>query len=194
MLRLAPLLASIPAFAVEDPEHEEERYEFATTRVHVPPPGEFELEYWLIPTIPREGPSEIQHQYEFELGLPGRFGLGVYLVGNEEGNDGPMAFDEQKLEVRWAFADWGRIPANPTLYLELASRDQEPDVIETKLLLGDEIDEDWHWGANLVFGHETGGDLENEYELTAAAHHELDDRFSLGGEMKAALADTHADR
>src|SRR6185295_18483749 len=194
-LAFLALLVSSAAASAQEEHEEEEAVEFATTRVYVHPPGSFEFEYWMIPTLPRSGPAEIQSQYEFEIGLPGRFQVGLYMISNQEGNDGPMSFDEQKFEVRWAFADWGRIPANPTLYFELDTRDQEPDVIETKLLFGDELADDWHWGANLVFAHETGGDFENEHEITAAACRTFDnDRFSLGAEMKAGLVNTHDDR
>ena len=179
-----------------DGEVEEEgEFEFLTTRVYVRPPGSVELEYWWMPTVPRSGPTEYQHQLELEVGLPGRFQVGFYLVANQEGSGEPTSLDEHKVEVRYALADWGQIPANPTFYVELDHRDDRPDVVETKLLLGDEIDEDWHWGVNLNFAHETGGEYENEYELTAAASRNLSgDRFALGAEMKAALVDTKVDR
>jgi len=168
---------------------------FPTTRVYVRPPGTFEFEYWKRVDVPREGPTKTKTQYEFEVGLPGRFQVDMYLVSNQEGNGGEMLFNEEKLEVRWAFADWDVIWGNPTIYVELKSRDQEPDVVETKLLLGGEMSPGWHWGTNLVFAHETGGDEENEHEITAGVSHVLrDERFSLGGELKAALVNTEDDR
>lgn len=168
---------------------------FPTTRVYVQPPGHVGVEWWLRPTLPRHGPAEIQTQYEIEFGLPGRFQLDLYLVRNQEGNDGPAAVDEQKIEVRWALADWDAIPWNPTLYLELANRDSAADSIEAKLLLGDELSAGWHWGANLVFEHQMGDSLENAHELTLGLSHTIEDQnLSLGGELKAALINTHADR
>ncbi|MFO1011935.1 MAG: hypothetical protein U1F29_17870 [Planctomycetota bacterium] len=168
---------------------------FPTTRVYVQPPGHVGVEWWMRPTLPRHGPAEIQNQYEIEFGLPGRFQLDLYLVRDQEGNDGPASVGEQKVEVRWALADWDEIPWNPTLYLELANKDSEPDSIEAKLLLGDELSPGWHWGANLVFEHEMGGSLENAHEITLGLSHTLEDQnLSLGGEIKAALINTHADR
>ena len=168
---------------------------FPTTRIYVRPPGTFEFEYWRRPTIPRHGPTEIQTQYEFEVGLPGRFQVDMYMVSNQEGNEGPSEFDEQKFEVRWAFADWGKIAGNPTLYVELANKDLEADVMEYKLLLGDELTPGWHWGTNLVFEHEMGGEFENVYEITGGLSKVLtDEKTSLGGELKAALVDTEEDR
>ena len=68
-------------------------------------------------------------------------------------------------------------------------------MIEYKLLLGDELAPGWHWGSNLVLEHETGGERENDYEGTLGLSHTLvDERFSLGGELKVEFADTAEDR
>ncbi len=168
---------------------------FPTTRVYVRPPGTFEFEFWKRPTFHRHGPTEIQTQYEFEVGLPGRFQIDMYMVSDQEGNNGPSTFDEQKLEVRWAFADWGKIPGNPTAYVELTNRDALPDLLEYKLLLGGELRPGWHWGTNLVFEHEMGGEFEHSHEITAGVSKVLrDERFSLGGELKAEFVNTKVDR
>ena len=166
------------------------------TRVYVRPPGTFEFEYWKRVDIPHDGgPAEVQTQYEFEVGLPGRFQVDMYLVTNQEGNGGPSSTNGEKLEVRWAFADWDKVWGNPTLYLEVASQDQEPDTIEGKLLLGGEMSPGWHWGTNLVFERETSGDLSNNHEITAGLSRVMaDEQWSLGGELKASMKNTHADR
>lgn len=172
------------------------RRRFPETRVYVRPEGTAEFEYWLLPEIPKHGgPTQTAAQYEFEFGLPGRLQLDLYLVSHEDGNQGSMQFDEQKFEVRWALADWDVIPLNPTLYLEWAARDQAPDAVEAKLLLGGELTSGWHWGANLVFEHETGGMQENSKELTGGISRTVvDQRFSLGAEFKAALVDDKQSR
>lgn len=169
---------------------------FPTTRVYVRPPGTFEFEYWKRVDIPHDGgPAEVQTQYEFEVGLPGRFQVDMYLVTNQEGNGGPSSTNGEKLEVRWAFADWDKVWGNPTLYLEVASQDQEPDTIEGKLLLGGEMAPGWHWGTNLVFERETSGDLSNNHEITAGLSRVMaDEQWSIGGELKASMTNTHADR
>jgi hypothetical protein len=168
---------------------------FPTTRIYVRPPGTFEFEYWKRVDIPHGGgPAEVQTQYEFEVGLPGRFQIDMYLLSVQEGNDGSQASGEQ-FEVRWAFADWDKIWGNPTLYLEVSSLQGEPDKIEGKFLLGGEMSPGWHWGTNLVFERETSGDLTNEHEITAGVSRTMgDELWSLGGEVKASLTNTHADR
>jgi len=169
---------------------------FPATRVYVVPEGKFEFEWWLRPEIPRHGgPVETQSQYEFEMGLPYRFQLDFYLVTTKEGNGGGFELDEQKVEGRWAVADWGVIPGNPTFYLEWAQRDSAADVIEGKLLLGGEIVSRWHWGTNLVFEYEMGDEHETAYELTAGLSYTIvDEVLSLGGEGKFALIDSSEDR
>ncbi|HEX5052662.1 MAG TPA: hypothetical protein VFZ65_12875 [Planctomycetota bacterium] len=169
---------------------------FAETRVYVRPEGTAEFEYWVIPETPNGGgPTETKTQYEFEFGLPYRFQLDLYLVSHQDGNEGALAIDEQKLEVRHALADWDVIWGNPTIYLEWAAINEAPDHVEAKLLLGGEAAESWHWGANLVFEHETGGLQENGYEITAGLSKTLvDQRFSFGAEVKAAWIDDKTDR
>lgn len=168
---------------------------FPSTRVYVAPPGHVAFEYWSRPTIARHGPTEIQTQYEVEIGLPGRFQLDLYAVHNQTGNAGNSGFNEQKFEVRYALADWDEIPLNPTLYFEIDNRDTGGDVLEYKLLLGGELRPSWHWGANLVYEAETGGELTHEHEVTLGLSHTLqDERFSLGGELKTSFINTHDDR
>lgn len=167
---------------------------FTETRVYVRPEGQVEFEYWMQPEF-KDGETETENQYEFEFGLPHRFQLDLYLVSHQDGNQGAMQFDEQKVEVRWAFADWDEIWGNPTAYLEWAAKNEDPDAVEAKLLFGGEVCEGWHWGSNLVFEHETGGAQENAYEITGGISHTIVDRkFSAGAEVKAAIADVAGNR
>jgi hypothetical protein len=168
---------------------------FSETRIYVAPPGTFEFEFWLIPEIPRKGPANVKTQFEFEMGLPYRFQVDLYAVADKTGNQGGFSFDEEKLEARWAFADWGKIPGNPTLYLEWALHDMEPDSLEMKLLLGDQIAPRWHWGANLVYERELGAAGENNYEInTGVSYAVVDTLLSVGVEEKFAFADEKGSR
>lgn len=168
---------------------------FPTTRVYVVPEGKVEFEHWTRVKVPEEGQSQVETQYELEFGLPHRFQIDLYHVTSKEGSEGELDVSEQKYELRYAFADWGKLWMNPAAYVEYVSRSGESDKIETKLLMGDELAQGWHFGTNLVFEHELGGAGENEYELTAGlARTIVDEKLSLGAELKAALVDTHADR
>ena len=167
---------------------------FPSTRVYVVPEGKVEIEYWLRPTFTRDGDTEIRSLYEIEFGLPYRFQLDLYLRTDQEG-DGDEILLGSQFEIRWALADWGKLPGNPTLYLEWVGLEQRPDKVEAKLLLGGEIAPRWHWGSNLVAELETGGEREYEYHITGAISYTLiDEKFSVGAEMQAIFADIQDDR
>ena len=130
-----------------------------------------------------------------EFGLPGRFQLDLYAVTHQAGNKGSLQLDEQKVEVRWAFADWNKIPGNPTLYLEWKGINSAPDHMEAKLLLGGEIKSGWHWGSNLVFEHEMGGLQENSNEWTTGLSYTVrDTKVALGLESQLALVNAKDNR
>ncbi|HTF89021.1 MAG TPA: hypothetical protein VK843_11475 [Planctomycetota bacterium] len=168
---------------------------FPTARIYVIPEGVVEFEYWTRVKTPRHGPSTVETQYEVEFGLPNRFQLDLYWVEEKTGSEGALDISEQKVEVRYAFADWGEIWGNPTLYEEYVSVSGGADVIESKLLLGDELAEGWHWGTNLVWERQIGEDLTNVFELTGGVSHTLqDEKLSLGFEAKIEFENTHADR
>jgi hypothetical protein len=162
---------------------------FGESRVYVIPKGTIEFEYWLKPKLQRDHePTEFTHQFEVEFGLPYHFQLDLYAVSNQTGPKGELRFNEQKVELRWALADWGKIPGNPALYLEWNPRDQAPPHVEGKLLLGGQIASGWHWGSNFVFEHEAGGLQENSKEWTLGVSRVIRDaKFSLGAESKLAF-------
>lgn len=168
---------------------------FPTTRTYVISPGQFEFEHWTRVETPRHGPSTLQTQYEFEIGLPNRFQLDVYFVTEKTGSEGETDTSEQKFELRYALADWGKIPWNPTLYAEWASVSSGSDKFETKLLLADEVAPGWKVGANLSFEREVTGELSNEYMATLGVSRTVrDEKLSLGGEARTLFTDTHDDR
>ena len=167
---------------------------FPRSRIYVIPDGKMEFEYWLRLDVPKSGPTKVQNFYEVEFGLPHRLQFDLYLVSRNEG-EGTTYLDQQ-FEMRYAFADWGVLPGNPTLYAEYALLDEAPDKVEAKLLLGDEIATGWHWGANLVFeGEITGAELEHEYAATLGLSRTvLDEKFSIGAEAETSFVDTKDDR
>ncbi|MGD0093768.1 MAG: hypothetical protein ABSE73_27995 [Planctomycetota bacterium] len=183
------------------------RRRFSETRAYVMPENEFELEYWSILELPRHGaPSNIETKYEVEMGLPHRLQLDLYGITNQTGHNGPLKFDEQDLEVRYAFANWGKLPANPTMYVEYKALDSAAPHYECKLLFADETSiKGLHWSANTVFEHEMGGSQdtrdtlggsqENSYEITGGVSYTIvDQKFSVGGETKIDCVDTRSDR
>jgi hypothetical protein len=168
---------------------------FGETRVYVIPEGQFQFEYWGITETPKSGPTDLFMQYEVEIGLPWRFQLDLYAVQHKVlGTDSPIDFDQAKIELRWAFAKWGAIPLNPTLYLEYKGLGNEADHVESKLLLSDEIGVGWHYGANLVWEHTMGDTYENSFELNQGLSYTVADAAaSIGVELAMAFVNEGTD-
>lgn len=173
---------------------------FPTTRVYVVPAGKFEFEWWNRWQAPLEHivgscsadactGRKLKSQYEFEMGLGHHLQLDLYLQTVQDGPTSPITFDEEKFEVRWALADWGVIPGNPTLYLEWARHNGDVDFLEGKILLGGEMAVGWHWGLNLVMEAGLGGANEKAYQVAGGLGHTfIDEVLSLGLEAKFELA------
>ena len=154
---------------------------FPTTRIYVLPPWQVEFEQWWKGKFPREGESDHLFQSEIEIGLPYRFQLDVYQ--NVENADNGTTTGNQ-IEARWALADWNRIPLNPTLYAEWKFNNDAPDAYELKLLLGEQLARRWHWGLNLFFERETGGERTTEWGFSQALSYTLiDSKLGVGLEM-----------
>jgi hypothetical protein len=161
---------------------------FGETRVYVVPKGTAEFEYWLIPERGRNGVTQTESDYEFEFGLPHRIQIDIYAVGHQTGNAGTFGIDGQKLEIRYALADWGKLFGNPTLYAEWKDISGAPSHFEGKLLLGGQMAPRWHWGSNFVWEHELGGPKENSNEwTTGVSYSAADTKASLGVETQLAL-------
>lgn len=174
---------------------------FPTTRVYVVPAGSAQFEWWLElkQSLRDAQAARYRSQYEFEFGLGHHLQLDLYLTTQQLGHDGaaqPFHLHEEKLEIRWALADWDVIPTNPTLYLELVRDEDGPPRVEVKLLFGGELTSRVHWGANLVLEHELAGEARaNEYAVVLAGSYTLADRaFSLGLELKLEMVDHSGDR
>ena len=124
---------------------------------------------------------------EIEVGLPYRFGVAVEnSVETFRGVSQDRTFS---IEARYAFADWGKIPLNPTIFVEykfglgnilhdegppadLAKGEAQafidmhrplPDAYEIRLLLAEDISDKLEWAVNCFFEQEVGGDLGREY-------------------------------
>jgi hypothetical protein len=169
---------------------------FPTTRIYVLPPWQVDVEYWLRTKIPRDGKSEFEHRQEIEIGLPWRFQFDYYLIESHE-VDGDEVHVDHSFELRWAFAKWGRLFGNPTMYFEWIhqSGDDRPEKWELKLLLGDELAPRWHWGHNFIWEQEAGGARERVLEWTPAISYTvIDEVLSVGAEGKFEIASEEPDR
>lgn len=157
---------------------------FATTRAYIQQdPWEIGVEQWW--RSRRDG-GNWSHlfQEEIELGLPYRFQLDLYYDWTLENHH--AEYEDTAIELRWAFADWGKIPLNPTLYLEykFVDPDRGGDVLEPKLLLAEDFGCGWHWAMNFVWEKERTDSQSEEWAVTQAISKTIiDSKLSVGLEM-----------
>lgn len=169
---------------------------FPTTRVYIQrAPGEFAVEQWWRARTYDDAPTRHLFIEELEIGLPHRMQLDLYYEWVHE--KGSTDHKDFAVELRYALADWDVIPLNPTLYGEYKFVDPKfgADVYEAKLLLGDDISPRLHWGLNLTYEREIGGELTNEYIVAQGLSYTLIDRvLSAGLEMRYVYEDTSENR
>ncbi|MBY0522977.1 MAG: hypothetical protein K2R98_06245 [Gemmataceae bacterium] len=161
---------------------------FTTTRTYVLPDGTMQLEQWYRPRWKKDGTREDRVLEEFAVGLPYRLQLDVYARWNIKPNDGGdyrANWEATQIELRWAFANWGVIPLNPTAYVEWVQRGNtagEPDKYEIKLLLADEFFKGkLFFAGNFNLEKEVGGAKENELSYSQAFATTLIERRLMGG-------------
>ncbi len=159
---------------------------FPGTRVYLQQePWEAGVESWWRLKHHRDGTLSHRLLEEVEIGLPYRMQLDLYndIEGDQTGRFHYQSFN---VELRWAIFDWGKVWGNPTLYAEYKFADSHwgPDVYETKLLLGDQLAPRWHWGVNFVWEAETGGEREQEFQITGGLSYSvIDGKLGIGVEF-----------
>lgn len=153
---------------------------FPTTRAYVVPEGKVEIELWGRSTF-EDDVTKFRFLQEIEVGLPHRFQFDFYFRQDLRDMDIDTAGVSTQFELRWAVADWGKVFANPTLYLEYILKDEAPDVIEPKLLFSGELAQAWHAALNLTLEQELSGEREREWGVTAGLSYSLvDTKLGLG--------------
>src|ERR1017187_7751946 len=165
------------------------RRRFAITRIYVQPPWQAETEFGWDAIWPRRGSSQHEIQQEFELGLPYRFQIDYEIHGQNfvEGGAGDSRwhYADSEWELRWALADWGRIPLNPTVKVEWKHNNGGTDAAEANLLLGDELAPRWHWGSDLFYEQSVNGDRRTEKAVSLAiSYSAIDEKLGIGMETR----------
>lgn len=171
---------------------------FSTTRVYLQQAdGEVGVEQWYRGRFKHNG--EVQNKFlsEVEIGLPYRLQLDIYENWTVSGNRN-VEQDAVALEVRYALADWGVIPLNPTLYAEYGigtDFQDDPNVLELKLLLGEDIAPRWHWGMNFSWEQELSGSRSCELlSATGISYSLIDQVLGIGMEMEFIHTTEHGSR
>jgi hypothetical protein len=168
----------------------------SSTDIYVLPPYEFNIDLDYTGTIPKHGKTQNLFTQEFELGLPHRFQLAYennFVLQNEHSQ-----ITRQTIEGRYALADWGRLPLNPTLFAEYHfgvgkdygeddddAPERIPDAIELRLLLGEQFGRNYQWALNIFHEFETGGEREWETGFSQALVYSIRDEYlKVGLEMQ----------
>ena len=147
----------------DQPEWTEHR-RFPTTRCYLQQePGEIGVEQWIRSEFNKGERATHRVQSEAEIGLPGRMQADFY-INSEIEKTGTYYYDNFAMELRYALADWGVIPLNPTLYGEYKIKDTDrgADVGEVKVLIGDQFGNGWAWAYNLAYEWDLWGDEQAE--------------------------------
>ena len=158
---------------------------FPSTRIYLQQqPYEIGVEQWDRVRSFKDGTVEHRFSEELEVGLPYRFQMDLYYTWKYA--DQHAEPDEQAIEFRYAFADWGQLPMSPTLYVEYTfATHGEPDALEGKILLGDEMGQGWHYGVNLICEQGLWGSRATKLAASAALGRTiLDRKLGLGIEVE----------
>lgn len=158
---------------------------FPSTRVYVMnPPGTAMYEKWFDIRDRRDGPAQIRMRDEFTVGLGNRLQLDLYSHTVYDGEGDMKDFDWRgfSFEFRYALADWGKIPGNPTIYWETKMLDGGWG-IEPKLLLGGLATENSIWGLNFIYEGNVKPTREaqhREYAATGSYAWIINESFTVG--------------
>lgn len=174
------------------------RRRFPEARIYVIPEGSAQFEMWIRTAHPLNdvANSRYRTQYELAFGLGHRLQLDLYVETDQRGG-GNFAIAREKIELRWALANWGVIPGNPTLYAELVRNEGgAPPAAELRLLLGGELSRGLHWGANLAYERELSGAAQAQlYAVSGGLSYTLiDEKLHLGGELRLVSEDERNNR
>ena len=127
------------------------------TKSYVLSPFSFELEAGYEGDMFRHGlPAQLFRQ-EIEMGLPGRFTVGVQnQIEHFAGNTRDRSFT---LEARYALANWNKLLLNPAISAEyrFGLSNELPDSGELALLISHDFPHLIEWAMNIFVDREFGG-------------------------------------
>ena len=163
---------------------------FGESDVYVLPRGVSVFGAGLRSVGPASGATATESAYRADFGLPARFQIGVHATGRAEGHDGAIGnIDAQALEMRWAFAEWGRVWGNPAVEIGWTEASRGADVATVKLLVAGGRATGWRWSSNVSWAQQAGAEREVERAVTAGAAYAPGRVVSIGVEARVALTD-----
>jgi hypothetical protein len=158
------------------------------TNAYVLPPGEVYTSVIFENDIVHFRSPDYHWTEECEIGLPYR--INVAMETDVQRYDGTLQDSTFSLEARYAFADWNKIPLNPTFFTEYKfgignilhdegaptpahkfgphgfdTSADIPDAYELRLLLSQDFFDRIEWAMNTFFEQEVGGDRGREWGI-----------------------------
>ena len=158
------------------------------TNAYVLPPGEIYSSVIFEDDVVHYRPPDLHWTEECEIGLPYRFNLAFET--DVQRFDGDLQDATFSVEGRYAFADWDKIPLNPTIFSEFKrgigdilhdegaptpakkfgpggfdKSDPIPDAYELRLLLSEDFFDRIEWALNAFFEQEIAGDRGREWGI-----------------------------
>ncbi len=158
------------------------------TNAYVLPPGEIYTSIIYEDDVVHYRTPDHHWTEECEIGLPYRINLA--LETDVEHHDGQSQDSTFSLEGRYAFADWDKIPLNPTFFTECKfgvgniladegaptpgkkfgrhgfnTSNAIPDSVEMRLLLSEDFFNRIEWAMNTFFEQEIGSDRGREWGI-----------------------------
>lgn len=185
----------------------------ALTQTYVLPPftAYAGLEYEL--TTPRKGLPDNLFTEELEIGLPYRFGIA--MENNVDAFNRSVRESTTSFEIRYALADWNKIPLNPTVFAEykigigplnetaeVGSQDpgeqgRTPNAYELRLLLAEDWGDKVEWALDGFCEQELSGDRGREWgfaqSIAVPLLHEQE-KLKVGVEMQFSNHTDHGDK
>ena len=161
------------------------------TNAYVLPSGEIYNSVIFEDDVVHYRPPDLHWTVECEMGLPYRFNIAV--EGDIQHFDGDTQASTVSFEGRYAFADWDKIPLNPTIFAEYkigmgnvlhdegaptpakkfgpGGFDKSgpiPDGYEVRLLLAEDFFDRIEWALNGFFEQEIEGDRGREWGIASS--------------------------
>src|SRR6266849_3828224 len=127
------------------------------TKSYVLSPFSFELEAGYEGAVFRHGLPSQPFRQEIEMGLPARFTVGIQnQLEHFAGETRDRTFS---LETRYAFANWNKLPLNPTISAEyrFGLSNALPDSGELALLISRDFPHLIEWAMNIFVDRDFGG-------------------------------------
>jgi hypothetical protein len=177
----------VPSAYGAPPSFSQSRFSPLTNAYVLPPGAVYASLIYELDVVHFRSPDHHWTQ-ECEIGLPYRFNLAI--ENDVQRYDGDLQDGTFSFEARYAFADWDKIPLNPTIFAEYKmgignilhdegaptpahkfgpggfDKSQDiPDAYEVRLLLSEDFFDKVEWALNAFFEQETAGDRGREWGI-----------------------------